>query len=147
MARGGGNSGGSGINNNRFADLETNDRTPSEDSSSPYFLSNKENPGLFMVSAHLIGSNFNSWNRAMSMALVAKNKLCFVDGSIDKPTIDDPVYGSWSRCNSMVMSWIFHSVSKDIAEIIMYLDNVVDMWSDLYDKFHQGNTPRVFQIK
>ncbi|KAL5537688.1 hypothetical protein UlMin_046008 [Ulmus minor] len=155
MARGGGNnggrgssdSGGSGINNNRFANLETNDRTPGEDSSSPYFLSNNENPGLFLVSTHLIGSNFNSWNRAMSMALVAKNKLCFVDGSIDKLTVDDLVYGSWSRCNSMVMSWILHSVSKDIAESIMYLDSAVDMLSDLYDRFHQGNTPRVFQIK
>ncbi|KAL5573787.1 hypothetical protein UlMin_023384 [Ulmus minor] len=29
----------------------------------------------------------------------------------------------------------------------MYLDSAFDMWSDLYDRFHQGNNPRVFQIK
>ena len=29
----------------------------------------------------------------------------------------------------------------------MYLDNSLDMWNDLYDCFHQGNCPRVFQIK
>ena len=50
-------------------------------------------------------------------------------------------------CNSMVMSWILHSVSKDIAESIMYLDNRIEMWNDLYDRFHQGNSPRVFRIK
>ncbi|KAL5580725.1 hypothetical protein UlMin_013167 [Ulmus minor] len=146
---GGGNNGGRGKSdsNNRFGNLDTNDRAPGEDSSSPYFLSNNENLGLFLVSAHLIGSNFNSWNRAINMALVAKNKLCFVDGSIDKPSVDDLVYGLWSRCNSMVMSWILHSISKDIAESIMYLDSVFDMWSDLFDGFHQGNNPRVFQIK
>ena len=53
----------------------------------------------------------------------------------------------WSRYNSMVMSWILHSILKDIAKSIMYLDNAIDMWNDLYDRFHQGNNPRVFQIK
>ncbi|KAL5570946.1 hypothetical protein UlMin_020543 [Ulmus minor] len=47
----------------------------------------------------------------------------------------------------MVILWILHYVSKDIAESIMYLDSAFDMWSDLYDRFHQGNNPRVFQIK
>ncbi len=109
MARGGGK--GKSDSNNRFANLESIDQAPSEDSSSPYFLSNNENPGLFLVSAHIIGSNFNSWNRAMNMALVAMNKLCFVDGFVIQPFIDDPIYGLWSRCNIMVMSWILHSIS------------------------------------
>ena len=58
--RGSSDSGGSRINNNRFGNLETNDRSPGEDSNSPYFLSNNENLGLFLVSAYFIGSNFNS---------------------------------------------------------------------------------------
>ncbi|KAL5556213.1 hypothetical protein UlMin_038449 [Ulmus minor] len=120
---------------------------PGKDSSSPYFLINSDHPGLHLIYTHLIGSNINSWNRAMNMAFVAKNKLCFVDGYIVQPSIDDLIYGLWSRCNSIIMSWILHSVSKDIAKSIMYLDNAIDMWSDLYDRFHQGNNPRVFQIK
>ena len=83
----------------------------------------------------------------MNMALVIKNKICFVDGYIIQPSINDLVYGLWSRCNSMVMSWILHSISKDLAESIMYLDSSIDMWNDLFDRFHQGNNPRVFQIK
>ncbi|KAL5558005.1 hypothetical protein UlMin_034216 [Ulmus minor] len=154
-ARGGGNnggigsydSGGSRINDNRFANLETNDRTPGKDSSSPYYLSNGDYPSLHLVSSHLIGTNYNSWNRVMSMALVAKNKICFVDGLIVQPSIDDSAFVLWSRCNNMVMSWILHLVSKEIAESIMYLNNAMDMWNDLYDRFHQGNNLRVFQIK
>ena len=45
------------------------------------------------------------------------------------------------------MSWILHSILKDIEKSILYLDNAIDMWNDLYDRFHQGNNPRVFQIK
>ncbi|KAL5568374.1 hypothetical protein UlMin_024949 [Ulmus minor] len=82
----------------------------------------------------------------MNMALVAKNKICFVDGSIVQPSIDDSYYALWSRYNSMVMSWILHSVSKDIAESIMHLNNALDIWNDLHDRFHQGNSHRVFQI-
>ncbi|KAL5550612.1 hypothetical protein UlMin_000788 [Ulmus minor] len=145
--RGSFDSGGSGINNNRFANLETNDRTLGEDLSSSYYLINGDHPSLHLFSSHLIGNNYNSWNIAMNMALVAKNKFFCVDGSIVQPSIDDSAYALWSRCNSMVMSWILHSVSKDIAESIMYLNNASDMWNDLYDRFHQGNSPRVFQIK
>ena len=53
------------------------------------------------------------------------------------------VYG----LDAIIWLCILHSVSKDIAEIIMYLDSAFDMWSDLYDRFHKGNNPRVFQIK
>ncbi|KAL5566450.1 hypothetical protein UlMin_029614 [Ulmus minor] len=81
------------------------------------------------------------------MALIAKNKLCFVDGTISKLSLDDDYYNSWSRCNSMVMSWILHAVSREIADSIMYIDNAESMWNDLHDRFHQSNGPRVFQIK
>lgn len=52
-----------------------------EDSSSPYFLQNGDHPGLIPVSHSLIGSNYNTWNRAMFMDFTAKNKVGFVDGT------------------------------------------------------------------
>lgn len=57
-------------------------RTLLEDSSSPYYLQNGDHPGLILVSHLLTGSNFNTWSRAMFMALTAKNKLSFVDDTI-----------------------------------------------------------------
>ncbi|KAH7575418.1 hypothetical protein JRO89_XS02G0104900 [Xanthoceras sorbifolium] len=47
---------------------------------SPFFLHNGDHPGLALVSHILTGPNYNTWSRAMLMALNAKNKLGFVDG-------------------------------------------------------------------
>ena len=47
----------------------------------------------------------------------------------------------------MVMSWILNAISKDIADSIMYVNNACDMWTDLHERFHQSNGPRIFQLK
>ncbi|KAL5557208.1 hypothetical protein UlMin_039444 [Ulmus minor] len=127
MARGGGsnnnNNGGHCPNNggsNRFANL---DQSASDDSNSPYYLSNGEHLGLAFVSQPLIGNNYNSWSRTMTMYLIAKSKLYFVDGSLSRPAVDDECYNSWFRCNSMVMSWILHAISRKIVDSVMYIDN------------------------
>ncbi|KAL5543884.1 hypothetical protein UlMin_007668 [Ulmus minor] len=148
MAHGGGsnnnNNGGNRTNTNQFANL---DRSTSDDSNSSFYISNGDHPVLGLVSKPLIGNNYNSWSRAMTMALIAKNKLCFVDGSLSRPSLDDDCYNSWCRCNSMVMFWILHAISREIADSVMYIDNAEDMWNDLHDRFHQSNGPGAFQIK
>ncbi|KAL5558717.1 hypothetical protein UlMin_034928 [Ulmus minor] len=81
------------------------------------------------------------------MALIAKNKLSFVDGTFSEITPDDELYAFWYRCNSMVMSWLLHAVSNEIVDSIMYINNAVDAWHDFHDRFYQRNEPRAFQIK
>lgn len=45
----------------------------------------------------------------MSMALSAKNKTGFIDGSISKPSSSaDFRYKAWIRCNNMVLSRILN---------------------------------------
>lgn len=83
----------------------------------------------------------------MSMALTAKNKLGFVDRTILQPPIDDLLYGAWLRCNNMVISWILNSVSREIADSLMYIPTASEMWIDLHDRFLQSNAPHIFQIK
>ncbi|KAL2533143.1 Uncharacterized protein Adt_06494 [Abeliophyllum distichum] len=80
---------------NRFNQLEVEDRSSLDDPCNPYFLSNGDHPGLNLVSSPLTGSNYNSWSRAISVALVAKNKICFVDGSVPRPALHDSYYNSW----------------------------------------------------
>ena len=102
-----------------------------EDSTSPYFLHNSDHPGIVLVSHHLTGANYNNWSKAMVMALTAKNKISFIDGSIPCPESDDLLFGTWIRCNSMVISWILNSVHKDIADSLLYFDTAVGIWNDL----------------
>ena len=42
-------------------------------------------PNPFSMSPPLNGDNYNTWYRSMRMALRAKNKLGFVDGTILAP--------------------------------------------------------------
>ena len=78
------------------------------------------------------------------MALNAKYKLGFVDGSILVPLQSDPNYGAWSRCNSMVTSWLLNAVSKEIADSLLYHDSAQAVWEDLAARFQERNAPRIF---
>ncbi|XP_061340934.1 uncharacterized protein LOC133287358 [Gastrolobium bilobum] len=118
-----------------------------EDSSSPYFLHNSDHPGMILNPHLLSGSNFNSWHRGMPLALTAKNKLAFVDGSVPRPSSNDLLFPSWNRCNSMVISWIINSVTNEIADSLLYFTNAFDVWSDLKTRFSQAHGPRIFQLK
>lgn len=84
----------------------------------------------------------------MVMALTAKNKLSFLNGSLSKPSDELGVEcHAWIRCNTMVTSWILNLVSKDIAASVIYIDNAADVWIDLKECFSQKNGPRIYQIQ
>ena len=57
------------------------------DPSSPLFLHNGNNLGIILVPQPLTRENYSTWSRSMLVALSAKNKLCFIDGSLSKPFV------------------------------------------------------------
>ena len=119
----------------------------SDDTESPYYLSNGDHPGLFLVSHNLNDSNYETWSRAMLMELTAKNKVGFVNSNISCPDSGDLLFGSWIRCNSMVISWILNSVTKEITDSWLYLNTTAKIWEDLLERFHQRNGPRIYELK
>ena len=122
--------------------------TSEMDPSNPFFLHHGDSPGAMIVSKLLNGENYNSWKRAMMMALSAKNKLSFVNGTLPKPAVLDDSQGlAWIRCNNMVLSWLLNSVSTEIANSIIYIDDASEIWKDLQDRFSQHNGPRIFQLQ
>ncbi|GKV53528.1 hypothetical protein SLEP1_g60049 [Rubroshorea leprosula] len=117
--------------------------------SSPYFLSSSANPGNILVSCLLNGENYPTWRWAMSNALRAMNKFCFVDGSLPKPNAENPDVKVWEICNSMVISWLFNSIAPGLHASVAYFEDAHDMWDDLEQRFSQGsNTQRaVHELK
>ena len=88
-----------------------------EDSSHSFSIHHGDSLGALLVSQPLTGENYNSWSQSMFMALSAKNKVGFIDGTTSKPTdLTDPLHSSWIRCNNMVISWILSTLSKEIAK-------------------------------
>lgn len=83
----------------------------------------------------------------MVMALSAKNKIGFIDGSIPAPDAADPLYRLWIRNNDIVGSWLLNSISKEVAASVTYSSNAAAIWKDLEDRFRQKNGPRILQLK
>lgn len=106
---------------------------------SPLFMHNADHPGLQLISLKLEGSNYDDWNAAMCIALDAKNKIGFIDGTLIRPDVFDPTFRLWSRCNSMVKSWLLNSVSQQIYCSILRLNDAADIWRDLHGRFHMTN--------
>ncbi|PNX65137.1 hypothetical protein L195_g062447, partial [Trifolium pratense] len=64
----------------------------STNSANPYYLHPNENPALVLVSPSLTAKNYHTWSRSMHIALISKNKDKFIDGSLPKPSVSDPLY-------------------------------------------------------
>lgn len=88
----------------------------------PFFLHSNDHAGLQLVADRLnTGAEFHSWRRSVRMALNVRNKLGFIDGTVLKPLSDHPSYGSWSRCNDLVATWLMNSISKKIGQSLLYI--------------------------
>jgi len=83
----------------------------------------------------------------MKCALGAKNKFEFVDGSIPIPNTFDPSYKGWSRYNIIIHSWIINSVIKSISQSIIFLENAIDVWNNLKERFSQGDLIRLSELQ
>ena len=103
-----------------------------ECANNPYFLPSTESPSVMLTSQPLIGQeNYMTWARSAFLALSAKHKFGFVNGAI--PTLDpsSPQYNTWSRCNTLVLSWLTNSLNKEIRASVMYINTARDLWIDL----------------
>lgn len=86
----------------------------------PLSLQSSNHPGIILVSASLIGTNFRSWNRVVKIVLGANVKLEFVEWTVSTPSKDSEGYEQWKRCDFMVTSWIFNSISKELVDGFIY---------------------------
>uniref|UniRef100_A0A2N9HGP5 Reverse transcriptase Ty1/copia-type domain-containing protein n=1 Tax=Fagus sylvatica TaxID=28930 RepID=A0A2N9HGP5_FAGSY len=106
-----------------------------DDPTRNYYLHHGDSPGAILVSQPLLGDNYHTWSRSMMMALTAKSKVGFVNGVIMQPEDESlPVYKAWVRCNTMVISWLLNSLSKEIASSVIYANTAQEIWEDLKER-------------
>ncbi|KAK6161898.1 hypothetical protein DH2020_001739 [Rehmannia glutinosa] len=113
----------------------------------PLYLHNSDHPGITLVTTPLSGNNYLSWNRAMLLALRAKNKLGFINGKIAEPALESPQYENWKKVDCMVISWILNSLSKDIVDAFMYIDSAKQLWDEITERFGESNGPLIYQLE
>jgi len=86
----------------------------------------------------------------MRKALLTKNKLGFIDGTLtlSSPLISSPSpMQAWIRCDNMVGTWLTNSVSSKLQASIIYEDTALEIWNDLKNRFAQTNGLRVFNLQ
>lgn len=113
----------------------------------PLYLHPSDTLGAMMVSQQLTGfENYSHWSRAMIVALTAKNKIGFINGSCAKSSFVLSLHSLWERVNAIVLSWIFNSVSKEIFGGVVYETNARIVWADLKERFNKVNGTRIYAI-
>jgi len=122
-------------------------RNPQLEPTDPLYVHPSDNPSQPLVSTVFTGDNFDNWKRAVSIALSARHKLAFIDGSCDSPAPTSPLYGLWQRNNAMVLSWLLNSLNENIRNSVLYFDTAKALWEDLDGRFGQSNKARLFQVQ
>lgn len=110
-------------------------------------LLNSDSPSQILVSTPLTEFNYLSWNRSMIIALTAKDKIGFIDGTCKKPSADSPLLPKWNRANNMVISWILNCISKDLVEAFLFTKSAKQLWDELEERFSECNGPMMYQIR
>ncbi|KAH0633053.1 hypothetical protein KY284_035839 [Solanum tuberosum] len=54
---------------------------------------------------------------------------------------------AWNRCNEMVTSCILNSLSKEIADIVIYSKTVRELWISLEHIFGQSNGAKLYHLQ
>ncbi|XP_009780372.1 uncharacterized protein [Nicotiana sylvestris] len=85
--------------------------------------------------------------RSVLKALSVKNKLGFINGDSRRHDVTSPLFRQWEMCDDMVTSWILNSLLKDIPDSVKYVNNFVELWKELEDRYDQTNGAKLYQIQ
>ena len=122
-------------------------RLPQVEPTDPLYVHPSDNPAQPLVSNLFSGDNFDNWKRSIFIALSARHKLGFIDGSCECPAVTAPLHSLWQRNNAMVLSWLLNSLSDNVRNSVLYFDTAKSLWDDLEGRFGQTNKARLFQVQ
>ncbi|WVZ12767.1 hypothetical protein V8G54_017297 [Vigna mungo] len=141
---------GSASNTSNLGSDENSSNPPpdlTQNPSSPYHIHPSESPSSVLVAPTLVGNNYHSWSRSFRMALVSKNKMGFLNGSIPASASTDSLFPQWEQCNTLIMSWLLNSLSPSIAQSVIYLDRAIGIWTNLRERFSQSDLLRIVELQ
>lgn len=71
----------------------------------PLYLHPSNAPRSLNVGIMLTGfDNYTLWNKVMQLALLRKNKIGFVDGTVTRDHYSGDLARLWDQCNAIVVS-------------------------------------------
>lgn len=114
---------------------------------SPYDLSSGDNPGTVISRPPLRGTNYDEWSSSIRLAVKARKKFGFADGSIPEPEKESEDYEDWCANNALVVSWIKLTIDEKLSSSLSYSDNAHKLWTHIQKRFAVKNGQRVQRLK
>ena len=95
----------------------------------------------------LNGQNFLLWFRSVQMIIKGKGKFGFLNGSDKQPPHQDPTFSVWDMHNSLVMSWIIHSMEDSVAEVCLLYPTAKAIWDIVHLTYSDlANSSQMFEL-
>nr|GMC65841.1 retrovirus-related Pol polyprotein from transposon TNT 1-94 [Ipomoea batatas] len=114
---------------------------------SSYALNSNDNLGSLITQVQLKGENYDEWVKAIRIALTAKKKFGFADGSIQQPAEDSPDLEDWWTVKSMIVSWILNTIEPTLRSTITLKEKATELWDDIKQRFSIANGPHIQQLR
>ncbi|GJS07455.1 retrovirus-related pol polyprotein from transposon TNT 1-94 [Tanacetum coccineum] len=86
----------------------------------PLYIASFDHPRMVLTNTLFNGTNFHGWNRNVRMALGAKLKLGFIDGSCPKP---------------------------ELSDAFLYAQSACELWKEIAERYGQSNRPLIYQLE
>ncbi|KAL7599746.1 hypothetical protein Lser_V15G25485 [Lactuca serriola] len=84
---------------------------------------------------------------SIQIALGAKKKVGFIDGTSKKPKVEGSDLDDWTNNDCMVWSWLLNAISKDIVEAFIFDTIAHELWNELEERFSESNGPLIYQLQ
>nr|GEW19639.1 hypothetical protein [Tanacetum cinerariifolium] len=121
----------SGANNDSINDL---------DGGNPLHMNPNDSTSISLIPFKLLGTkNYRIWASVMKLALQARNKFAFVDGSCVKTaySTSEVLFAQWDRCNDVVLTWIMNYVFIDVYMVLAYSVDATSVWKDIESTYNK----------
>ena len=130
-----------------LASSTTPARTETRRTISPYDLTSGDNPGTLISKPLLRGPNYDEWATNLRLALKARKKFGFADGSIPQPVETDPDFEDWTANNALVVSWMKLTIDETVSTSMSHLDDSHELWTHIQKRFGVKNGQHVQRLK
>ncbi|XP_047320398.1 uncharacterized protein LOC124924400 [Impatiens glandulifera] len=107
---------------------------------------NSDHTGAIICTTIFNGGNYIGWSSGMRLALEAKSKLVYIDGSLVVPK-ESKVFDKWRKMDCLVCSWILNTVSDEIKSNYSSTTTALDLWLDIKERYQENNGPQAYQIQ
>ncbi|GKB44838.1 hypothetical protein Tco_0889780 [Tanacetum coccineum] len=132
--------------NSNVTNPNLNLNTANNSINDPLYIGNYDNPGMVLTNTSFNGSNFLGWSRTVKMALGAKLKLGFINGTCARPVDEGEnlqSYGSeeeiaerYGQSNGPLIYQLqreLNNVSQGSLSVAAYFNKLKKCWDELHN--------------